>query len=405
MSVHVISDPAAPVILFGAFDRHNFGDLLFPHIAARLLKRQRLRFAGVAERDLRRYGGHRVSALARIAAHDPAVHIVHVGGEVLTCDAWQAAVMLLPPELARRTVDRYGADPDARSAWAHAQLGSPALAPYTTTRDRHPGARVVLYNAVGGVDLDACAPPMRAELLANLRSADQVGVRDRRTQTLLAAAGIASRLMPDPAVLVAELFGTEIGDWGRRGEAARIRRMFPQGYLAVQFSADFGDDATLAQIAAQLDRVVQSTGYGIAFFRAGAAPWHDDLHCYERVAARLRHAAAALFVSLHMWDICALIAGSRGYLGSSLHGRIVAMAFALPRVNLIHPAQGSRPAKQTAFAQTWEEPGMPGGVGVDGIVQGMREALAVEPERLRHIASALAARYRADFDAISAGLG
>jgi hypothetical protein len=26
-----------PTILLGAFDRHNFGDLLFPHLAAALL--------------------------------------------------------------------------------------------------------------------------------------------------------------------------------------------------------------------------------------------------------------------------------------------------------------------------------------------------------------------------------
>jgi hypothetical protein len=28
-----------PLILFGAFDRHNLGDLLFPHIVAALRKR------------------------------------------------------------------------------------------------------------------------------------------------------------------------------------------------------------------------------------------------------------------------------------------------------------------------------------------------------------------------------
>ena len=46
-----------PLILFGAFDRHNFGDLLFPHIATALLPGRELRFAGLALRDLRPYGG------------------------------------------------------------------------------------------------------------------------------------------------------------------------------------------------------------------------------------------------------------------------------------------------------------------------------------------------------------
>ena len=58
----------APTILFGAFDRHNFGDLLFPHIAAALLPGVEPIFAGLAERDLRPFGGHRVRALAELAA-------------------------------------------------------------------------------------------------------------------------------------------------------------------------------------------------------------------------------------------------------------------------------------------------------------------------------------------------
>lgn len=400
------SSSATPVIVFGAFDRHNFGDLLFPHVAAALLKTRNPVFAGLAGRDLRAYGGHRVAGIARLAAQcgDRPVHIVHAGGELLTCDAWQAAVMLLPPAQAKQTIVRLGDHSTERDAWAHARLGISVHAPYMITRDLFRGAQQLVYNAVGGVDLDACAPAMRTEVLANLRAADQVGVRDRRTQTLLADAGITWRLMPDPGVMVAELFGEAIGKRARNGEPARIRQAFPQGYVAVQFSADFDDAETLARIAAQLDRIAQETGFGIVFFRAGAAPWHDDLRCYERVAARLRMADAALFRSLHLWDICALIASSRAYLGSSLHGRIVAMAFALPRVNLTRAEQEPRLTKQAAFAAAWEEAGMPACVGVDNIAQGIGDALQVAQKRLRCIASRLAALYRTDFAAISAGL-
>lgn len=36
-----------PLILFGAFDRHNLGDLLFPHIVAELLPERQPVFAGL----------------------------------------------------------------------------------------------------------------------------------------------------------------------------------------------------------------------------------------------------------------------------------------------------------------------------------------------------------------------
>jgi polysaccharide pyruvyl transferase WcaK-like protein len=262
----------------------------------------------------------------------------------------------------------------------------------------------VIYDAVGGVDLDRRDPALRAEVIAKLKSADAVGVRDRQTQALLQAAGIATRLMPDPAVMVAGLFGARIHQRLQQGEAAQVVQAFPRGYIAVQFSADFGDDKTLAGIAAQLDRIVHSSGYGVAFFRAGAAPWHDDLDVYRRVAARMQTASARIFESLDLWDICALIAGSRAYCGSSLHGRIVAMAFALPRVSLRHAEQAGHPAKQEAYCATWEEGGMPAMVDVQGIAAAMDQALTADPERLRHHATRLADDYREQFNALCAAL-
>jgi hypothetical protein len=393
---------SVPIIFFGAFDRHNFGDLLFPHVVNALAVGEDAQFAGLAERDLRACGGHRVEALAEVAARwrDRPVNIFHVGGELLTCDAWQAAAMLMRGDQAKETIARLDRQPNARMYWARGVLGLSSLAPYTVSRDLFPRAAAVVYNAVGGVDLDSIDPATRGEVLAKLAAADYVSVRDKRTQALLAAAGIAAPLMPDCAVMVAELFGAEIRERSHNGEAAQVLQAFPQGYIAVQFSADFGDDETLAEVAAQIDRIALSSGYGVAFFRAGAAPWHDELACYERVAACMRAPSVKIFRSLNLWDICALIAGSRGYCGSSLHGRIVAMAFGLPRMNMVSPVQAARPTKQAAFAAAWEGAGVPAIVAVDQIADGMRDALATDPQQRFHIAADLAARYRQGFAAI-----
>lgn len=59
---------ASTTVLFGAFDRHNLGDMLFAHVVARLLPGHRLRFAGLAERDLRAYGGHLVESISTVVS-------------------------------------------------------------------------------------------------------------------------------------------------------------------------------------------------------------------------------------------------------------------------------------------------------------------------------------------------
>lgn len=399
-----MSHPATPppsTLLFGAFDRHNFGDLLFPHIATALLPGREVHFTGLAARDLRPWGGHKIEALVELAgtfAGRP-LELLHVGGELLTCDAWEAAVMLQPEERARAVVARLDQSPAERLAWARDMLGIPDLAPYVAGHGLLPQARL-LFAAVGGMDLDKHDPALRAEVLGKLRAADCLSVRDRRTRALLAEAGIAARLAPDPAVLVKVLFGARIARHALQGEIARLRRAFPRGYLAVQFSAEFGDDSTLATIAAQLDRAATAHGLGVAFFRAGAAPWHDDLDGYRRTAARMS-VPTRIVATLNLWDICALIAASHGFLGSSLHGRIVAMSYALPRLSL----QRRGPGKPDAYAASWEAAGLPLGVLPTEIAAGLDAALAVGRRPLRALADRLATLYRADFAALRAQLG
>jgi hypothetical protein len=186
-------------------------------------------------------------------------------------------------------------------------------------------------------------------------------VRDSATLAHLAAAGVAATLMPDPAVLTAELFGGRIRERAAAGEVAAVRAAFPQGFLAVQFAAALGDDATLAGVTERLAR--EAAGRGIVFFRAGAAPWHDDLEVYRRAAAiyrgvdacpepSRRAAPTRVFESSDIWDICALIASGAGFAGSSLHGRIVAEAFGVPVTEGVVPVG----PKVRAYRETWAGP-------------------------------------------------
>ncbi len=309
-----------------------------------------------------------------------------------------------------------------RRDWVIHTLGTDAPAPYAMGRSICPQASHVIYNAAGGVDLDQATPEHRAAVLAELKAADALTVRDRRTQALLAAGGVPAGVIPDPAVMTAELFGARIRRLFTTDEPARIAQRFPQGHVAVQLSADFGDDATLGRIAGQLNRIADWTGYGIVLFRAGGAPWHDDAGRLERLAAQINPAKVALYPSLDIWKICALIAQSRACCTSSLHGRIVALSFAVPHINVRLPASpagaSSGPAsKQAAFVETWEseetrEPaetstsdavaGVPACVAIADIAEHLHTVLEMSPQRLQRIAMRLADEYRRGFAALCA---
>jgi len=390
---------AHATVLFGAFDRHNAGDLLLAHVVGRLLARPGIHYAGLATRDLTACGGHSVIALPRLAGMlgPMPVDIVHVGGEILTCGAWEAAVMLQSGEEAGAIIARLDDRPVERAAWAASCLGLADRAPYVLPEGLFRNVRRVDFHGIGGIDLDRRDPVMRAEVAGKLASATRVGVRDGQTLALLEKSGVACRLEPDPAVMVAHLFGPRIRHRARHGELVRTLSAFPHGYLAFQCSADFGDDDTLARLAAQLERFTTAHGLGVVMFRAGAAPWHDDPACYHRLASRMRGTLVALFGSLDLWDICAVIAHSRLHAGSSLHGSIVAGAFALPHVGLLRPGQSPQASKQVAFATTWGTAGAPAAVPVDALAEGMEAALASDPSERERLARDRVAAFRASF--------
>jgi hypothetical protein len=299
-----------PPVFFGAFDRHNLGDILLAHMAAAEIGAGAGTFAGLAARDLTPWGGQRVSPLDSFTTP---LTLIHVGGELLDCDAAQAAYMLDEP----------------RPRWGR-------QAPYVVARHELPPGSQVEFRAVGGVELAERDEAFRDEVLATLLEARKVSVRDRTTQALLTAAGIDATLVPDPVTRIDKLFSARI--------RARIPRSDP--YLAVQFAAECGDDATLAAFARGLARV----GLPVVLFRAGAAPWHDALEPYRRLAAR-SELPMQIFEALDVWDICALIAGSSGYIGTSLHGRLVAESFGVPALSLERKAGAAK--KLRAYLATW----------------------------------------------------
>ncbi|HKT98094.1 MAG TPA: polysaccharide pyruvyl transferase family protein [Paraburkholderia sp.] len=403
--------PSAPArtVLFGAFDRHNFGDLLFPHVLECMLAPRAVCHAGLATRDLRACGGHAVRAFGALAAsaHDAPLNVIHVGGELLTCDAWEAAVMLAPPDRVQALIAQEKAWKDDPLAWAQAHVGMAARAPYVLSKAAFAQARIetLSFHAVGGASLDRRDAPFRAEVLEKLRMSNHLSVRDRQTQAHLRAQGIDAQLIPDPAVMVAELFGARIQNRAAQVAMQAVSRTFMHGYAAIQFDASFGDDATLDVLAREIARAARAHGFGIVLFRAGAAPWHDDLGAYRRLGARIAGTPVKVFASLDLWDICALIAHSRVFCGSSLHGRIVAMAFARPRINIVHVQEAMQPPKQAAFAATWEPARIAATANVHEIAEAIDAALSADTALLRHTADDLARRYRIAFEPLYAFAG
>jgi hypothetical protein len=295
-------------------------------------------------------------------------------------------------------------EPVLEPEWRSAMLGTASPLPYVAAREDLPGVDRIVHLGVGGVAFDALAPAWRDALRHRLADADALGVRDASTLAALRAVGLAPMSLPDPAVMVGALFGERLRARAGQGPVAAVASAFARGYVAVQLSAEFGDDATLAVAAGQLDALAARTGLGVVLFRAGAAPWHDDPAVLARLAARLPAHGVRLFNGLDLWDLCALIAHARAYAGSSLHGAIVASACGVAAAGLVRAGDHGQSAKLAAYLATWHAADDTRAWPVDRLAEGVETALATAPARRRDAADRRVAAYSTAFERLTACL-
>ncbi len=348
------------VAVLGAFDRFNFGDLLFPVVVEHVLQWSGcslpVEYYATISSDLRRFGGHQTKPIKDLfrpgALPDDSVVII-AGGEVLDARWTPTLETVLPAPLAflvRRLRNRCGED--ASDAFCRWLAGTSAVSPWVvaaadfTTRVR------VAYNCVGGSQVTALPTAFRERVMKKLDQADFFSVRDARTRTELEAAGLAGRihLAPDSAILVSRIFPfVQLEELAPSATRTMVRR-HGAGYLCFQVNKRLGQGQGKA-IAKELRAIAHHHGLGIVLLANGRARNHEDHVALAEVRAALGPTADLAGGDQTIFDILYLIASARVYAGTSLHGSITALAYAVPHVGLTRQVP-----KLESFLQTWDVP-------------------------------------------------
>jgi hypothetical protein len=352
---------ATPAIaILGAFDRFNFGDLLFPVVAERVLQATRcplpITFYTTVQSDLRHVGAYRTHAIKNLfrpgALADDSVVLV-AGGEMLDARWTPTLETVLSGPLAfvvRRIRNRCGED--ASDAFCRWLAGTSLPAPWMIAPTDF-GTRVrIAYNCVGGSQVRALPAPFRQRVLETLSRADFLSVRDTQTQAELEAAGLAGRvrLAPDSAILISRILPLVELQELVSPTAKRIVRRHGGGYLCFQINKRLGQGQG-KQVAKELDAIARRHHLGIVLLANGRARNHEDHVALAEVQAALAPASELAGGEPSIYDILFLIASARVYAGTSLHGSITALAYGVPHVGLTRQVP-----KLEAFLQTWDIP-------------------------------------------------
>lgn len=344
MTAEAIDRPR--VLTVGAYERDNVGDLLFLLVTERYLSGARVVAAAPFAADMRPLLDRRVAAHGPLLRDEAFDVIWTVGGQVGAVDVARAYRMSAPPRAYRRYAR---ASPRRRAALLERATGGvPLGSPYIPSPLDHPrnaGAISVLnsvgLSGVGGIEDEA----RRAALIALLRGQTSIAVRDRASSRLLDRLGIEHVLAPDAVHALGVLWPAERD---------------PDADTAVlQVSSAILRSLGHAAVGARLAASPALRGRPVRLLLAGTATGHDRVADYEEL---MRHAPGldlAILEERRPLDVVDRIRRARVVIGTSLHVRIIAAAYGVPRVSLARwkPAQ---------YARTWD-PDMPYGVALDDL--------------------------------------
>ena len=373
------------VLLVGAYERDNFGDLLFLLLTERYLEGAEVVAAAPFKADMRPLLDRRIPAYGPLLRRERVDVVWTVGGQVGRIDAVRAYRLSASPSAWRRFARR---SPARQAASLRRVTGLPALAaPYIPLANGVPegAAGASVLNSVGIAGVRGLEPARRAPIVEALRRATAIAVRDAGSSRFLTDLGIEHRLVPDAVHALGLRFPGE-------------RDTAPEEAI-VQISRSRLQLFGHARVGEVLARSPQLAGRPIRLMLAGTATGHDDARDYERVmrAARLqaRGLDIAILAERRPLDLAARIRRARVVVGTSLHARIVAAAYGVPRVSLDKP-------KPTRYARHWDAD-MPFDVAIEDLDAAVEAALdrARRPEAAAH-AERLALAADANLEAFAA---
>ncbi len=311
------------VFMAGVFDLQNYGDLLFPLLAAR-----RLAPLGFEVRPITPAGGScgwddtmPCAGLADLFAQEGRPAGVLIGGGNIVYGGVHGG-HLLPNSPQPR-------DPGGVAAWGPPGLWlGPALA--AAAHDMP-----ILWNAPGLPH--PLAGHWRSLFGSALDASDYVSVRDEASRQL--ALETASRadiqVVPDTAAEIARL-------WPAAGLTALFRTLLerkgarPDARLwAVHLRDRSLGEHSLSDLAREIDRIAARTGLTPAPVAIG--PGLGDGAMARELGARLSAPALLFDDPGGPREIAALIAHSRLYVGASLHGYVTAAAYGVPGLVVARP--------------------------------------------------------------------
>jgi polysaccharide pyruvyl transferase WcaK-like protein len=231
------------------------------------------------------------------------------------------------------------------------------------------------FNSVGGNGIGFLSDGEKRFLSSVVESSSYFSVRDSRTKQLIHEhLGVDVPCTPDCAVLISKYFSARTGSSDFDLDSLGL---VPGQYCIVQFNRSIYSIAK-EKIVSELIKVFYDHHLPICLMPIGTAAFHEDDIVLEDLYNELRlHNINAVYCrDRHVFSIMGLIRHAAFVVCTSLHGRITALSFDVPRVTVLYGD-----SKQESYIQTWESEIADISIERDlNIAEAVKRVLDVDPQ-------------------------
>ncbi|PRD16797.1 polysaccharide pyruvyl transferase family protein [Pantoea coffeiphila] len=331
------------VVLYGAFDRYNYGDNLMPILLRMYLEKhhhEKIKdidfiYSSIKESDLSGYKCMPTIAMRNLLDIPDDSTVIVVGGEVLGATIGILYTHVQDSLLVTRLlkiVKRFS--PKLLNVIAKRSYDGVWDHPYIPQKSSFKNNVKIVYNTVG-------AKPLVSQQKF-IKQADYISARDDRTYSALKKF-CEPKLVPDSVLMVSGLVDDSFFDTHVRKE---IKELVTSDYISLQ-ACPYKVKFTAQQLADELDKTINEHDLKVMLLPIGYASGHDDIVFLDKVKSLSKNKLLVLD-ELNVWEIMYVIAKSKAFYGTSLHGVITAMSFAVPHFSINENIE-----KLTSFVQTW----------------------------------------------------
>lgn len=316
------------IILYGAFDRYNFGDNLMPIIWRELLREKigespscKIIVASIFSRNLSRWKCLDTVSIKKAVKGVSETSIIVVGGEVLGANT----LCLLSHHYGKaKLLNKV----DVKTNYFVSKVcsfvgGLGWIFPFIVDPHFFCNSRV-FYCALGG-SADCADVQIKKQKIKHLVESSYLSFRDYRMERS-GLFGKSVNTFPDVVHLIPKFFNV---DWIRNFVRVEFLRFENSHYHVFQCSP-WKCGADKNAIIEEIMHCKKVSRGEIILLPIGYAKGHDDGSFLKQVAASTDLICHG---DLNVWEIYWILMNCSSYFGTSLHGTIVAMTHSIPHYN------------------------------------------------------------------------